>query len=743
MRELDILDVAEGSAGLVLAKRLEEIERDPEDVVALYLAARQEGRAGAARFQQAVDVDPTYAWAHHGLAWSLHFDGRTKRALGVQERAIELSATPMERAMFVETMVRYLADLDRDDEARELLEETLLAQDLEAVDRIELEVELAVLDLDSVEPIVGRGGLERALELVAEEDLTGRELFRLVTASRRFARFDDGTSGALVDGLFEVALGARPGPERTNVLAGLVGRSSNDVLLAGMVIELDDAPIGDRVRAHLVRGQEAKAIEVWLGAQPKAVLDDEGRPSRPALAALVEAARAEPFEPEEFAHALLEAGWYAEAHAWSGALSIHDLALAKRLRDEATRELALIEGLAHVLESIDRGVEYTGPFMDARTPPHELTSLDDLLDVTEALFVMAGEVQPELQESPRESHGPFAEIVIPGPEFSDSDEARGLGTSGEAIPGLARMLNRRGRFGIFGKAMGQGGPDASVLKLLEIEHRSGKHLGVPFHGQCAWCDGADLVSRPERRGARIGGAALHEGWWIDVAAGRRTLARWRRLEARLKSSAGSRLESQLSSRGPKLESYPGAKPTKLVATDGLGDRLRLALLVERDASGDDSASSDDPLVTLDDVLEVTAIHEEGHLCDRTRFLPLGRHLGRVMKLLWQAGGQPARLAELLEYRAQLTAVASCPEPRMALAQCLDRLANPSRLTPHDAGYGKLVEEFLEVLDRERSKFDVLDDEHFLVHQLHLLSADDVRRVARLVAEREGMLEEEL
>ena len=70
-----------------------------------------------------------------------------------------------------------------------------------------------------------------------------------------------------------------------------------------------------------------------------------------------------------------------------------------------------------------------------------------------------------------------------------------------------------------------------------------------------------------------------------------------------------------------------------IAPLGEGRRIMLALLAER-------AHSSQPverIVPLDELLDVTARHEDGHLTDRTRFLPLSRQPLRALGLLFSAG----------------------------------------------------------------------------------------------------------
>ena len=70
-----------------------------------------------------------------------------------------------------------------------------------------------------------------------------------------------------------------------------------------------------------------------------------------------------------------------------------------------------------------------------------------------------------LQGSPRFDYGPIGELVHPGPTFSEADERAGLGKAGEPVPGLARLCDSIGRFGLFG-AMNGSSPDGTLLLAI-------------------------------------------------------------------------------------------------------------------------------------------------------------------------------------------------------------------------------------------------------------------------------------
>jgi hypothetical protein len=296
--------------------------------------------------------------------------------------------------------------------------------------------------------------------------------------------------------------------------------------------------------------------------------------------------------------------------------------------------------------------------------------------------------------------------------------------------------------------LGGGGADATVLQRTLIEQRSGSHLGVPWWGTIAWCEGADVQPRAAREGASISGAALHEGFWLDIDAVRRERDVWARMQRDFGGPAqAARRQAALSTRGLVITA-PLDRPDlvklerrSVQALLGEADRMRLVVLSEREGLAGREAS-----VTLDELVELTAIHEEGHLCDRGRLLPLSNHWWRAMALVARSGFAPHRIAERLEYRAQLVALCEAPDPRLAWVDVLSAGENESSgSTPHAAAYRVLLVDLIDALDRqyERSpaSFPELNAGHVLVHQLHWLPPESLRKVALSLAKREGLTQD--
>ncbi len=311
-------------------------------------------------------------------------------------------------------------------------------------------------------------------------------------------------------------------------------------------------------------------------------------------------------------------------------------------------------------------------------------------------------------------------------------------------------MDRIGRFSIAGRAAGEPGPDLSVLPRLHAAMQSGTRLGTPWSGTVVWCEGSDVKLRYGRLGANIAGLAVHEGYWVDVDALRSGHADWLELQrSRLGTEEQVREARGVLAQGGIARSFApllGALgEERAIPPLGAARRLKLAVLLERlEASGASVANPELPLVAFDEVLAVTEVHEQGHLCDRARLLPVFSNLGAVWKLLSRSGFTPRGVSERLEYRAQLVALCEVDDPRLALAECLEAAeSGGSGVTTHGGAYVELLGDLLERL-RERVDADpdfapALDRGAYLIHQLHQFEAEELRATARELARSEGLV----
>ena len=777
-----------------LAARRQALADHPLDAGLNYLTGRLEGLAGEPRLEQAVRLDPFEPWAQHGVAWNAYRRGEFSKAKRYGRRALARARDPYERAQFAWALARYLTSADREDEALELLVSHASDEEISAWDRTWLTVELALLELGASNFQRRLDGALRAARLLREADLTDDEVQRLVLSARR--------RGSTTAEVVREGLAARLDPLALRLRGELILSEGRSLLGLG-ILERDAAqggkPLsGSRERTlRFALGSAAAAVEEWRAELPELVLDERGIPRTAPLARLVRAARAldgTALGARRLGAALIDAGWFAEARAYASRVPTEQLDDALTLDARAAAGSGLLGSISRMLHAVDRGEAYfeppgTGPggwkavthlaqaeavastgaaqgaaddtqlregpptmdeSRDAHPGGRRVRDLDDLLEalgpaVARSHAALGGSTDPQhvsrvLLASPRLDFGLLGQVVHPGPRFSALDGERERGKPGAPVGGLAAELARLGRFGLFGQVAGQS-PDGAVMRVLYQELRSGEHLGVAWSGSVSWCEGADVPARASRAGASIAGAALHEGYWIDVSILRRELQRWHDLVDRFAGVRGpARVERALRVTGLSLEN---ATQSARAGTDlllGEADRVRLAVMVERGAPLD--AHLTPP--TLDEICLATANHEEGHLCDHVRFLPLGRNLGRVLWFVVTSGFSPTVMARRLEARAHLTALCVTADPRLPLVDMLQAAENggASQL-PHTRAYADLLGDFLEELDEQLTNdpaaWPELDPTRLLGQQLHFLAPERIRQVALVLAQRRGLV----
>jgi hypothetical protein len=768
---------ADDLLGIVaLAEHRAILGRDPGNALEHYLAGRLEGSLGRGRFERAVELDPDLAWGHHGLGVMASVAGNRHAAVDHGQRALARARDGYERSHFTSMLARYHASNDEPRTAIEVLDERLNDPGIAPIDRDALSVQLAMIELSMVFQPEYRQGWARALDLIRTRDLTDDEIDRLVDRMRLLRSNDQSASLEL-----QLALTQRPGVARDRWRATLMLEQRETSLALQLLNRArksrPEASERDRPllrAARFAASQFALGVEEWLGELPRVVLAEDELPRDPALRQIVLDARALGTDPGKdelvrFGEHLVAAGWFREARSVAAALGEY-LDEGLRLEDQAAAGMGLIGEFKNLMEALDQRRAPRGPTLGSASgsaaPPleaeataaHYSATVRDLHGMLAAMApavarsqaLLGGETDEErvfgvLLDSPMMEYASVGALVHPGPWYSVSDEEAGRGTAGEPVPGLAALLARLGRFGVFGQLSGGGGPDGTILQLVLAEDDGGEHLGVPWTGTIVWCEGADLKSRAGRMGADISGAALHEGYWVDIDAVRREHLPWVLVQRRFIGGADqNRLSQALLTRGLKLataaDDQQGRRRERRDATTLLGeaDRMRLAVLRDRARQG---VRGD--LVTLDELLEVTAIHEEGHLCDRTRFLPLSRNLLSATRFLLSAGVSPSGVSRKLEYRAQLIAVCEAWDPRVPLVSVLRAAEGTGGgPTPHAAAYRELLSDLLSTLDRELERdpgaWSELDPDHVLAHQLHWLGPEKVRQLALLQARREGL-----
>ena len=724
-----------------------------------YLTARLGGAGADRRMERSIRLDPNLAWAWHGRAWRAFSRGRTVEAIEAGAKALERARDSGEMRHFAWALARYFRAADRTASARDVLEDALEesgSKALRPIERAYIETELSLAELDSENDEDVRRGAARALRILggSATELTRIELSLRLRALEPTLVAEDEIRYALAGAALDA-----PTP---------AARASVDRVLAALESGRAGGAVRTTWRERLAAAfgespAEALAVvEDWLDALPDWLKNDDGLPRRDELRLLVARLRSAVDATVQLAgpnevqlggvgEALLAAGWFREALAFARYARdgrATDAEAAREIEVRALGALAALSAVRALAARIDaREAFLASGAVDASGTGSEergrVTSLEDL--TREVVRIFRAYVPSRLFEheddvvanaSPRVRYGALGSIVHPGPKFSSEDEDQGRGSAGDDVVGIAELFRDLGRFALLGQGVGQGGPDATVLRLVHVEERRGEHLGRPFRGTVFWCEGADVPGRFGRRGASISGAALHEGYYVDLEMVAREKRQWDAVRERF-SGREQAIASALAVRGAKV---PTILRTEVTPALGASDRMRLAAMEGNVPGGLRE-------IELGDLAHVTAVHEEGHLCDRARWYPLGlRELGRLLAFAAAHGFRGAKIARALEARAQLVALCAVDDVRLAWVDLLDAAEGASGaggsgsrgVTPHGRAYRGLLQDLLERLDREWEAGDwrgtELDPGRRWIDQLHRLSDGELRGLAIREAE---------
>ncbi|MEM9383256.1 MAG: hypothetical protein AAGB93_25150, partial [Planctomycetota bacterium] len=724
---------------------------------AAYLAGRLGGSGGADLLALSVRMDPSLGWGWHGVAWQSFLAGDPGAARRAGQRAIDLVRDPHELALFTWAQSRYLRAGEDALDAIALLRATLAREGplaLRPSERTYLEVELATIELRFEDEAARRRGVERGLDLIRRPDLSHAERAALATtlastngnlvarteiAQRLLAAASDSGSDAERDAIRALV-------DRVLPTAGVafVGSSSPIRLNGGAAVGTNELEVAfgtgdlDRIRAE---------VDAWQAALPRSLVGPgpSGTPVHRPLAALVSAVRG-PGVDGEIAEALLGAGWFREALAFARAIRDRDPEISRETEARAVQGRATLDALLQLTRRIDAREAFARSWgesdEDADVRDAErVSSLRALGDEIVRTFGRSGfTVEEQDRASPTIEYGFIGAVLHPGTSFSAEDERLGRGEEGEPVPGIAALFRRMNRFALVGNGVGQGGPDATVLRVVGVEAREGAHLGRPFRGTVFWCQGADVPGRFGRLGAGISGAALHEGYYLDIAQIAAEQRTWVELAERF-VDAPARAAALSAGRA----SHDRARRTEVAPALGAGDRMRLTVLETLAGIEEPGTGEVEPTFPIDHLTHVVATHEEGHLCDRAGWYPLS--FSRVMSLLSFAGAHGfsgARIARALEERAQLVAIGACRDPRVPLVDLLDAAedAGGGSVTPHGAAYRRLLARLVERLEREYLAGDWegagLDPDGRWIDQLHRLDPEALRGLAIREARARGL-----
>jgi tetratricopeptide (TPR) repeat protein len=185
-----------------------------------------------------------------------------------------------------------------------------------------------------------------------------------------------------------------------------------------------------------------------------------------------------------------------------------------------------------------------------------------------------------------------------------------------------------------------------------------------------------------------------------------------------------------------------------------GDLRRRLQLLEprREALFATPALDDEPVTAIDDPAGVAerlylagdfdlagevGVHEDSHLVDAERHLPVGSHAFRNFGLALRRGFSAGEILAFLERNAQLTAIAEGPAPLAALASCCAALGDPG---VHAKAYGEIVQGMVDEIHARPESYPEIDPARVILQQLHRLPESRVRQLGRVLVERWGLLE---
>ena len=740
-RLLDVLDQGKLRGVDVLTRRREALRSasgGDSYARASYLLGRLGGERGAELLDECARANPGFAWGLHGGAWSALRDGRLADAVKLEERAITRARDAFDRALFTLSLAEFKRRHEDVEAGYAVLKATSIEKSLSGSDAVWWRGERSAfaLRLDGGDAL--EDGWRELIEVLADPLLGEDDALRLVQLARSARREHRGLDpyGLMLD----EALAARSEVSLLFERASFAHECGRHVRAATLWGELEDgewwAPARERRLASFAVGGFGVAIDRWLNGLPSFVLADSGLPKNERLARVVLAARATvtPGDAEALralGEACLAAGWFAEAYALAPHLVALDPGAAQLLSERAERGFALLaffdRSLGHELQplpdsSLEIGDEWLGIHRFLSGLSEELGRSGELFDESSL-----ESLRSSLEASPIYSFSPFAALVHPGPSFSAQDDLLDVGAEGERVAGLAELGEALGRFILLGQLSGRKRADGAVFPVLWSERHSGEHEGVEWSGSVVWCEGIEPVGWLGRNSS-ITGAALHDGFWIDVESVRREHARWLKLQ---REWSVEEAERALSAPAPRSSGEFERRALRPLLS--AGERVRLAVYVDRGGV----------VPTHAELLDGVARHEEGHLVDRALHMPLSSHPLRVVKLLGSAGFDPSAVLERLEYRAQLVALCETSDPRLCLADCLLMVENaPAAARAHARGYEALLNDLIERLDQQMqddsTAWPRLSAEHALVHQLHLLKAEEVRELAEGLARDVGM-----
>ncbi len=137
-------------------------------------------------------------------------------------------------------------------------------------------------------------------------------------------------------------------------------------------------------------------------------------------------------------------------------------------------------------------------------------------------------------------------------------------------------------------------------------------------------------------------------------------------------------------------------------------------------------------------VEMVRTHEEGHILDAARYLPVTWNLWRGLGLFFENGLSAGAVEGHLEGNAELTALAEGPSPLLSLSQIVGFLPARDAAPPHSLGYFDVARRICAEIYDNPKRYPAIDRSRVILQQLDRLTPDELRALGRQLATERNM-----
>lgn len=137
-------------------------------------------------------------------------------------------------------------------------------------------------------------------------------------------------------------------------------------------------------------------------------------------------------------------------------------------------------------------------------------------------------------------------------------------------------------------------------------------------------------------------------------------------------------------------------------------------------------------------VEMVRTHEEGHILDAERYLPVTWNLWRSLGLFFENGLSAGAIEGHLEGNAELTALAEGPSPLLSLSQIVGFLPARDAAPPHSIGYYDVARRICAEIYDHPDRYPGIDRSRVILQQLDRLTPEELRTLGRELATERNM-----